>query len=274
MEATIPKISVLMTVYNAESFLTQAISSVLAQTCVDFELIILDDCSVDSSWSIIESFAKQDPRIRAIRNERNLGGCENLNKGLSLVRGKYLARHDNDDWSYPDRLQKQWDFLEAYPHIGIVGGTIEIIDTEDRVIGRRKYQLSDEDIRKKIFRYSPFAHPLVMIRKSSLDQAGRFYDHIFAPADDYDLWFRLGKVTQFANLPDTLLQYRLVPDSITFRSTKKMELATLRVREKYRSDGSYQSGVLDRVYDFFQRVSVYLFPAKFKISLYNYFRNE
>lgn len=274
LDNTAPKISVLMTVYNSEKFLAEAISSVLQQTFSDFELVILDDCSKDSSWSIIERFAQQDARIRPIKNEQNLGGCENLNKGLRLLRGEYMARHDNDDWSYPDRLQKQFDFLEEHPEVGIIGGSIEIIDVSGKKIGKRIYNLSDNDVRKKIFRYSPFAHPLVMMRKSILDQVGCYYDASFAPADDYELWFRIGKVAKFANISDVLLKYRVVPGSITLSSTRKMELATIRVRMKYRKDGFYQSSLLDVVYNALHSLSIYIFPAKAKIFMYNYFRNE
>lgn len=274
VESSSPKISVLMTVYNSEKFLELAISSVLQQTFIDFELVILNDCSTDSSWGIIERFAEQDARIRAINNEKNLGGCENLNKGLRLLRGKYMARHDNDDWSFPDRLQKQFDFLEMHPEVGIVGGSIEIVDVDGKKIGKRTYNLSDSDIRRKIFRYSPFAHPLVMMRKSVLDQAGCFYDVSFAPSDDYELWFRMGKITQFANLPDVLLKYRVAPGSITLSSTKKMELSTIRVRNKYRVDGFYRSTWIDAVYNMLHKISVYVFPSKLKIDIYNYFRNE
>lgn len=274
MTEKIPKVSVLMTVYNAECFLGEAIESVLEQTFTDFELLILDDCSSDSSWSIVQDYARRDSRIRAIRNETNLGGCENLNKGLRLIQSPYIARHDNDDWSYPDRLEKQVRFLDEHLAVGVVGGTIEIIDEKGNILGRRSYERSDAAIRKKIFRYSPFAHPLVMVRKSVWDQVGGYYDPQFAPADDYDLWFRIGRVAQLANMPDVLLKYRMVAGSITFRSTKKMELTTIRVRDRYQKDRAYHARVGDLLYNYLHRLSVGLLPAKWKIWLYNSFRND
>lgn len=263
-----------MTVYNAERFLGEAIESVLNQTFKDFELVILDDCSVDSSWQIIQKYAQQDERIVAIKNDTNLGGCENLNKGLKLLRGVYMARHDNDDWSFPDRLEKQFNYLEAHPEVGVVGGAIEIIDVAGKTIGKRTYNISDAEIRGKIFRYSPFAHPLVMIRKSALDKAGCFYDPVFAPADDYDMWFRIGKVAKLANLPDVLLKYRMVPGSITAGSTKKMEVTTLRVRHKYGKDDFYRFGWFDRMYTYCHKCTINLLSSRLKIYLYNIFRNE
>lgn len=274
MTDTIPKVSVLMTVYNAERFLGEAIESVLGQTFSDFELLILDDCSRDSSWQIVQEYAQRDSRIRAIRNEKNLGGCENLNKGLRLIQSPYIARHDNDDWSFPDRLEKQVRFLDEHPEVGVVGGTIEIIDEMGKRLGYRRYALTDAAIRKKMFRYSPFAHPLVMVRKSVWDGVGGFYDPQFAPADDYDLWFRIGKAAQLANMADVLLKYRMVSGSITFRSTKKMELTTIRVRNRYHNDAAYHANVFDRIYNFLHWLSVGVLPAKWKIRLYNVFRND
>lgn len=274
MENNTPKISVLMTVYNAEKYLSTAIESVLNQTFTDFELLIIDDCSADASWELILKYAKQDERIIAIRNETNLGGCQNLNKGLKLLRGVYMARHDNDDWSFPDRLEKQLNYLEAHPEVGIVGGSIEIVDTDGKIIGKRTYNLSDPEIRKKIFRYSPFAHPLVMVRKSVLEKVGCFYDPCFAPADDYDFWFRIGKESKFANLPDTLLKYRVVPNSITLSSTRKMEIATIHARRKYSNDKFYHFSLVDRLYNTLHWLSIYILPSKLRLGLYNFFRND
>ena len=94
---------------------------------------------------------KQDDRIIAMRNEVNLGGCKTLNVGLKLAKGKYVARLDNDDWSYPDRLEKQFNFLESHPDVGIVGGAMEIMNQNGEVTGKRTYNISDLEIRKQIF---------------------------------------------------------------------------------------------------------------------------
>ena len=268
-----PKISVLLTVYNSASYIGSSIESILQQTFRDFELIIIDDCSTDGSWEIVQKYAGEDPRIVAYKNEQNLGGCRNLISGLQHVRGKYIARQDNDDWSYPDRLEKQFAFLESHPEVGIVGGSMEIMDTNGEGVGKRTYHLTDTEIRKKIFRYSPFAHPLVMIRRSVLDKVGP-YDPVYAPADDYDLYFRIGKESQFANLPDVLLKYRMVPGSMTFRSTKKMELTTIQVRSRYSKDSRYPFSPIDQIYNWLHYLSIFIIPPRIKIHLFNWLRNE
>lgn len=267
-----PAITVLLPVYNAEKYLAIAIESILHQTFTDFEFLIIDDCSTDSSWDIIQKYSKQDKRIVSLRNEVNLKGCNTLNKGLKLARGKYIARLDNDDWSYPDRFEKQFDFMESHPEVGIVGGVMELMNEAGNVIGKRTYHLTDGEIRKKLFRYSPFSHPLVMFRKSILDQAG-YYNPAYAPADDYDLYFRMGKLSQFANLPDVLLKYRVVKGSMTQNLTKRMELTTLMVRRLYGNDGVYKSGLLDRFYSTLHYLSIFIIPSKIKIWLFNLLRN-
>ena len=272
LKQTPPAISVLLSVYNADKYVSIAIESILNQSFRDFELIIVDDCSSDASWDICQKYAQQDKRIVAVRNKLNLGGCETLNVGLRLARGRYIARQDNDDWSYPDRLEKQLEFMEAHPDVGIVGGSMEIMNENEKVIGKRTYNLTDSEIRNKIFRYSPFCHPLVMIRKSILDIAGE-YNSQYAPADDYDLYFRIGKLSRFANLNDVLLKYRVVSTSLTNSRTKKMELATIKVRNLYQRDDCYSASLMDRIYNYLHFVSIFAVPSKLKIYLFNIFRN-
>lgn len=268
----IPPISVLLPVYNAEKYVGIAIESVLNQSFKDFEFIILDDCSSDGSWRIIQEYAAQDKGIIAIKNERNLNGCNNLNKGLSLAKGKYIAKIDNDDWFTPDKLEKQFDFLESHSEVGIVGGTMEIMDEGGRVIGKRTYNQSDEEIRRKIFRYSPFSHPLVMFRKSVLDRVG-YYNPTYAPADDYELYFRIGRESKFANLPDVLCRYRVVKSGITHRNIKRMELSTVAVRWLYSRDEHYCFTAVDRLYNVLHYLSIFVFPSKTKLWLFNLLRN-
>jgi glycosyltransferase involved in cell wall biosynthesis len=267
-----PLVSVLLTVYNAEKYVGSAIESILEQTFVNFELIIIDDFSSDKSWEIIKKYAKYDKRIIALRNKCNIGGCRNLNKGLRLVKGKYIARADHDDWSYPNRLAKQFKFMESHPEVGIVGGVMEIINETGKIMGKRKYNLSDHEIRRKIFWYSPFSHPLVMIRKSVLNSVGH-YNPAFAPADDYELYFRIGKESKFANLPDILLKYRIVANSMTYNLTKKMELATFKVRNIYAKDKHYKMNKIDKVFNVIQYLLIFLIPSRMKISLFSLLRS-
>lgn len=271
---TNPKVSVLLPVYNAERFLALAIESILSQTFQDFELIVIDDCSRDGSWRVVEEYAGKDARIVAVKNEKNLNLSATLNKGIAMAKGEYIVRMDHDDISLPFRLEKQVQFLDEHPDVGIVGGDIEIIDEEGMVFGQRKYNRTDQTIREKIFWYSPFCHPAVAIRKKILDEVGN-YDHRFSPADDYELYFRVGMKSKFANLDATVLKYRIVRrTSMTTGGTRKMEKLTIAVRRKYADFPPYRMGFADRLYNLVHYLSLYLVPTKFKSWCFAKLRNS
>src|SRR3990172_1273523 len=177
-----------------------------------------------------------------------------------------------DDYSYQDRLEKQFKFMELHSKVGIVGGIMEIINETGKVIGKRKYSLSDSEIRKRIFWYSPFSHPLVMIKKSILDKVG-YYNPAYVPVDDYELYFRIGKESKFANLPDVLLQYRIIKSSMTYNLTRKMELATFKVRSLYAKDKHYKMSKIDQFLNVIQYFSFFIIPPRIRISLFNLLRN-
>jgi glycosyltransferase involved in cell wall biosynthesis len=268
-----PLVSVLLPVYNAEKYLNLAIESILRQSFKDFEFVIIDDKSTDSSKQIIASYATIDSRIKFISNPENQGGCRTLLAGLSHCNGTYIVRMDNDDWSFPDRLAKQVRYMESNRRVGILGGAIELINERGVVIGRRHYESSDERIRKKIFFSSPFAHPAVIIRRSVLDVVGA-YNISYAPADDYELYFRIGKVSEFANLTDVILKYRVSNGSMTVTQTRKMEIETVRVRNVYLSEGSYNTRIVHYLFNFLHYLSVYIIPVKVKMFIFNMLRNE
>ena len=260
-----------MPAYNAQKYINEAIESILNQTFKDFEFIIIDDCSTDKTWEIMEDYAKKDSRIVIIKNEKNLKLAETLNKGIEISKGKYIARMDADDRSYPDRLYKQFSFMENNPEIGISGGSMNICDKNLNIKSIRKYNLSDREIRKNIFKYSPFCHPLVIIKKEVFDKIGK-YDSKFNPAEDYELYFRMGEFYKFGNLDDILLSYRVVEKSMTTGSTKKMELKTIEIRNKYAK--KYNMSFFDKIYNLLHWSSVHLVPPKFKMRLFNFLRNK
>lgn len=267
-----PMVSVVMSAYNAERFIGEAIQSILNQTWKDFDFIIIDDCSRDNTPKLINEYARIDKRIKSFKNKVNLGGCLSLDRGMKMARGKYLAVMDNDDWSYPDRLKKQVNFFEKHPDVGVVGGTMEIMNEKGIVSTKRQYHQSDADIRKNIFRYSPFSHPLIMIRRSVLEIVG-YANCEFAPADDYEMYFRIGAVSKFANLNDTILKYRTVSNSLTQRYARKMILTSIKTRNTYRKAAGYHMRLSDCVFDFFLRICAFIFPSNFIISTFNLIRN-
>ena len=204
-----PQISVLMPVYNGEKFLREAIESILNQTYKDFEFLIINDGSTDRTREII--FSYNDSRIRYIENERNLKLIASLNKGLDLARGKYIARMDADDISMPDRLQKQFDFLELNPEVGLCGSRCKnISDTHDPI-----FPETNEQIRFRLFFSNHFAHPTVCMRKSVLDANNLRYEYKYIHAEDYGLWLKMMKYTKLAILQEFLVLRHEHPEQLS-----------------------------------------------------------
>jgi glycosyltransferase involved in cell wall biosynthesis len=264
-------VSVIIPAYNCAEFLSQTLDSVLRQTYQDFEAIVIDDCSKDNTWEIICAYADGDRRIRAFKNEANLGIAGNRNRGISLASGKYIAWQDADDISLPFRLEHQVSFMEKNESVGIVGGYLEIF-RRDQTLGIRKYAESDSDLRRCIFRYSPVAQPAAMLRKSALDRVGP-YDLRYPPAEDLDMTFRIGRFYKLANLPEVLIRYRESDASATFTRLRKIELSTLAIRWKNFGLSEYKVTAIDLLYNVAHFFSIWLIPTKIKIKIFNYFRN-
>lgn len=266
-----PKVSILMPAYNAEKYIAEAIESILNQTFNDFEFIIIDDCSVDQTWQIITTYAGRDKRVVALRNNPRLKLAKTLNVGVGIAMGKYIARMDADDWSYPDRIEKQVHFMDKHPEIGVSGGTMQVCNDQLRVMKARKYHLSDKAIRKNIFYYSPFCHPLIICRADILKVAG-IYNESLNDAEDYDLYFRIGNYSKFGNLSDQLIKYRRTNSSVSFKNAVRQEILTLYIRVKAVIEYNYEMTLIQKFYFIFQFISIFIIPAKLKIWLFNVIR--
>lgn len=269
----LPLVSVVMPAYNASAYIADAIESILNQTYNKFELIIVDDCSRDGTADIIKKYAKRDKRIIFLQNKKNLKLSKTLNYGIEMAKGKYIARMDADDYSYHDRLEKQVSYFERHPTVGILGGSMEMFTTENKIIGIRKYPTQDNEIRKNLYWFSPFSHPLIMIRKAVLDTVG-YYNDYYNPAEDYELYFRIGKVSEFANLKDTLLRYRIVSKSMTTGNTKNMELKTIEIRDLYSKDAMYPMTLIQHLYNLVHKLSLYIVPSTLKMKTFHFIRNN
>jgi len=226
-----PVISVVMSVYNSGKYLAEAIDSILSQTFTDFEFIIINDGSTDGSLSIIKGYRENDDRIVLI-SRKNKGLPFSLNEGIAASRGKYIARMDSDDIALPQRLQKQYDFMEKYNEVGVLGSGALTIDEKGQPLKRgfipKKVFISysDLDIRANLLFSSALIHPTVLIRKSVLDRSGCVYNVKAYAAQDYDLWCRLSSFTMFANLRECLIMYRVNTESLSAKidTNKKNEI--------------------------------------------------
>lgn len=213
-----PAVSVVMSVYNGKKHVHSAIKSILAQDFLNYEFIIVDDASSDSTPEILKSF--KDPRITVIRNTDNLGLTASLNIGIRAASGKYIARMDADDISVPYRFSQQFDFLEKNPALAAVGSSYYTIDEEDTVAGITNVLTKPADIRSGLIRQNWFGHGSVMMRRSCLEEIGG-YDERFIYAQDYDLFLRLSERYDLANLTSPLYYWRKSPHGISLRKKEE-----------------------------------------------------
>ncbi len=203
---SLPTVSVIMAAYNREKYIGYAIKSILDQTLIDFELIIIDDKSSDRTKMIINSFA--DSRIYLISNKENIGAAKSRNLGISVSKGKYIAVLDSDDWSYPSRLQKQVDFLNKHPDFGMIGSYTETIDSTNNISAGMiwSFTATSTEIPSILLFSDYFAHSAVMIRKNALPEVPYMTDT--TPAEDYHLWTRIDSKYKMWNLQEILTQIR------------------------------------------------------------------
>ncbi len=199
-----------MPVYNGEKYLNEAIDSILNQTFSDFEFLIINDGSTDNTNNIILSYS--DPRIRYIKNERNLKLIATLNKGLDLAQGKYIARMDADDISLSDRLEKQIQYMEKNPNIGLLGSWVNNFDVDNEFIV--KFKSGHKYIRFELFFKNYIHHPTVMLRAEIFRNEKIYYPDVLH-AEDYALWIKLAEYTEFDILPEVLLKYRSHGENIS-----------------------------------------------------------
>ncbi|NMC36401.1 glycosyltransferase family 2 protein [Candidatus Beckwithbacteria bacterium] len=220
MSSRQPLVSVVLPVYNCETYLYQSITSILEQSYHNFELIIINDQSEDKSKNIIKSF--KDKRIKYIENKKNLGIAKSLNIGIKQAKGMYIARHDGDDWSKRTLFKKQVDFLEKNQEYGLLGTWAEIWAENTKTDRFHKHPLNSLALKTALLFDNPFVHSSVMIRKKILDVVG-LYDESLSCAQDYELWSRIARVSQIANLPEILQIYREISTGVS--QTKKDEVA-------------------------------------------------
>jgi len=207
-----------------------------------------------------------------ITNQVNQGVSISRNQGISIAQGQYIACMDSDDWSYPSRLEQQIDFMRKNPSVVICGTFIEICDENLEKLNNRIYPCTDRDIRRKLFRYSPFAHPSTMCRADVLKKVGG-YDKELVAVEDYDLYFKMGKYGKFANIAKTLHKLRFSAQSLSQVKGRLIETTTLNVRMKAVNDYHYQMTYADRAYFYLQKFSMYLIPYRIKFYLFNWLRS-
>lgn len=200
-------LTVLMPVYNAERFVAMAIDSILNQTFTDFEFIIIDDCSADDSVRIINSYT--DPRIILYQNEKNMGISATLNRGIEVAKTALIARMDSDDISYPERLQKQYDFITENPDGALYSCWAKVVGQQGQFI-RQDIFPSDYYFYNLTF-ICWIYHPTIIFRKEAVEEVGMY---TVPYAEDFELFWQLSRRHKIYNLSEVLLDYRVTDQSL------------------------------------------------------------
>ncbi|MDD5559393.1 glycosyltransferase family A protein [Candidatus Methylomirabilis sp.] len=210
---TSPRVTVLIPVYNRERYVATAIESILAQSFIDFELLLIDDASTDGSVEILRTYTT-DSRVRLVCNEQNLGIPRTRNRGIDLARGEYIAMLDSDDWAYPRRLEKQVAFLDRHKDFAVVGAWATEMDENGRSLSRVKILpvLPGELQSRLLFSYCHH-HSSIMARTAVLREYR--YREQYAVCEDVDLFVRLARKYKLGNLPNILLCRRVHASGIT-----------------------------------------------------------
>lgn len=267
-----PLISVIMPVYNAQKYLSQAIASILNQTYQNFELIIVDDASTDNSWNIIQQYKKQFKRkIMAIRMPKNInqGGDGAGNIAFSYADGDYIARMDADDIADLTRLEKQVTYMENHPDCTVLGSSAIVIDKRGKKIGTKKTPQTHSDIYKNYFTFHPMIHPTLMIRRSHLPYTDIIYKLDMPSNNDYLTFFNLitsGK--QFANLEEPLLKYRIHGKNDSLSRVKKAYKNTMNIRMKMVREKGYRPSIKAWFTIAIQSLVVSLLPERVLFIMY------
>ena len=229
-----PLLSVVMAARNEARYVASAIQSIISQTYLNWELIIIDDGSIDETSDILEKYSRQDDRIRWIRNSQSLGLAASLNMGIRQARGAIIVRADADDLNMPNRFEEQFSYLRDNTEIDFVGTGAVLINEEGEEIREFFLPSEHEEIKKISFKNTCFFHSSVAMRKSMLERLG-LYDETFIRAQDKELWLRGIKYgCRYANISKPLINYRITERSSAYRVTLQTLHSLIRIGWLYK----------------------------------------
>jgi len=218
----LPRISILMPVWNGEKYLAEAVDSILAQTFVDFELLVIDDGSTDRTPEILRAYC--DPRLRVLTLD-HAGIVVALNHGMSEARAQWIARQDADDVSVPVRLERQWDAAGSHPEAVLVHTDVEFINERKQSVGRARLPRSRAFTALRLCYQCPIVHSTVLFKKSVAVSVGG-YRREERHAEDFSLWGRMLEQGEFVGIPEKLVRFRIHEQSVSYQNlARQQELA-------------------------------------------------
>lgn len=227
-----PVVSVIMSVYNGEAYLAEAIESVCRQTFRDWELVVINDCSTDSTGEILAELSARDGRIKVHPNEVNLRLPKSLNKAISLCEGKYIARMDADDICLPDRLEKQVRFMEEHPDVSLSSCRFMTVKNGVYASGGAGGRCDHEALKALLLVANPILHPGVIAKAEVMKRLQ--YDTTLTCTEDLELWTRMVREGErLAILPECLMIYRLHDKQITSTTLERQHTEVLKIQKQY-----------------------------------------
>jgi glycosyltransferase involved in cell wall biosynthesis len=234
--STQPLVSVVMSVYNGEKYLSKSIESILNQSFANFEFILIDDGSSDGSKKIMESY--KDERIVLI-SRPNKGLVASLNEGVTKARGQLIARQDDDDVSHPARLAEEVRYLQEHPEVGLVGSFAQLMTAKGEPVGSYSTPYMSRDLRRRLFLGNTFVHGSIMVRKDLLPKPA--YTSRYGPTEDYALWGKLAQLTDIATIPHFLYNYKINEGGVSIFNSREDASLTAAARDELWSKGRFPS---------------------------------
>jgi len=231
----VPKVSIVVSTFNGERHIKEAITSLLCQSLRDFELIVVNDGSTDRTVEIVRSF--RDARLLLVESESNRGIAESQNEAIKIARGEYIALQDHDDLSAPGRLEMQVAFLGNNPKMELVGSECIVIDWGRKPTGNFTVPLSDIDLKWALLLHNPFLHTSVLFRRSALSLVGAYSSAAeFRYAEDYEFLSRFGAQCTVANIPQPLVKWRNYDSQTSARNLPVQERSAMNIATRNMND--------------------------------------
>lgn len=261
-----------MPVFNAGKFVEEAIISVINQTYVNFELLVLDDGSTDDSWKVLQRLVAKDSRIKIFKNKKNSGIGFTRKKLANYAKGEYVAIMDGDDVMLDDRLAIQVKFLQEHPQVIVVGGQCITIDERGNRSGYKKFPLTHDEIYSMMFTRMSIQQPASMINLSLVPDDFPWYDNSVSPVEDLDNLFHLFKSGNFANVSENVLYYRVYSTSSSLKNIKRTFWLTMKVRARAVLRYGYRPSMIAWLVMIPQMIAVIIIPSRYVFPVYAWIR--
>lgn len=260
-----PLVSVIIPVYNGASFLIEAVNSVVASTYKNYEILLVNDGSKDTSKQLCQMLEKKYDNVHFYSFDKNRGLGRVLNHALKYAKGEFICRINQDDTMTPDRIEKQVRYMVAHPDVTLLGSWLNVEDENgDRRVN--KFLEYDEDIKKTWLSLSPVWDAAVMYRRKVALEVGG-YDQSYWPADDLHMWYRLGAAGKIANIQEPLTAIKFHTKAASVKHHKKHMLATYRAH-RFAHAHIQKASLQTQLFWLFQTLAGYLFSARFNWYIY------